>query len=392
MQADSWERLARFFAEAEPRLRQEQIRINELPSPTGHEVAKAAWIGQRLRGLGLVDVTVDEVSNVYALAPGGGTSPTLVLCAHLDTAFTPGTSFRVKQEGERLVGAGIGDNSGGLVALLWLAEAMKALALACKGRLIFFFPVGEEGRGDLRGTRHFFAHSPFVGQVDGFAAVDHGSPHVVAGGIGSRRWEIVVHGPGGHSWGDFGRVNPIAVLSSAVAAWNEIDLSGEPRRICSVGVVSGGTTVNAVPAEARLELDMRCTQMDALLALERDVMTRLELAVRQHNQRRIPADSPPARLTATQIGERPTGHTPQEHPLVQASLAALRQLGYQPACVPSSTDANVPMSLGIPAVTLWRGGRGGMVHTPEEWFEPVDRDKALLALMHVVDAMVGLGN
>lgn len=390
MQAETRERLARFFLDDESRIRQEQIRINEIPSPTGHEVAKAAWIGQRLRALGLLDVTVDEVSNVYGVAAGGGESPTLVLCAHLDTAFTPGTSFRVREEGERLVGAGVGDNSGGVAALLALAEALRALGLAPRGRLVFFFPVGEEGRGNLLGTRHFFAHSPFANGIDGFIAVDHGSPNVVHCGVGSRRWEIVVEGPGGHSWGDFGRVNPINVLAGAIADWNDIDLSGEPRRIASVGVISGGTTVNAVPKEARLELDLRCTEMEALLGLEREVMVRLESAVRRHNLLRQPADSPPARLTATMIGERPTGKTPVDHPLVVAALSALRELGYQPTCCYSSTDANVPMSLGVPAVALWRGGRGGMVHTPEEWFEPVDRDKALLALTQVVDAVVGL--
>jgi tripeptide aminopeptidase len=386
MKDDIYKSLLDYYQKIEPQVLEEQIALTEIPSPVGHETEKAIHLAQRLKELGACDVVRDEVDNVYGVLPGKQKGPTLVLGAHMDTAFTVDTDFTVVRDGDRITGPGVGDDTAGIVMLFAVMQSFQELGIVPGRDIVILFTVGEEGRGDLRGAHHFFNTSPYKDQVTGFITLDQGSTNIVNSGIGSRRWEITVRGPGGHSWGCFGRVNPIHILSSAIAEWSQLDLSEGPRSNCSVGVISGGSTVNAIPTEATLELDLRSIDQPTLVNNEKKVFEILHAALEQHNNARIPADSDPAVLEAICIGDRPTGITAEDSALVKAAVGALNAEGYDDIrFTPSSTDANVPMSKGIDGIALYRGGTGGLVHTPQEWFEAGDRYKATLALVRVID-------
>ena len=361
-----------------------QEELVAIPAPTGAEGERAAFVGDRMRALGLADVRTDIAGNVLARL-GEGPEPGLVLCAHLDTVFPAGTDLDVVQAGSRLSAPGIGDNARGLAALLVLAEVIVECDVRLAGGLTLVASVGEEGEGNLRGVRHLFEGPAFRPRA--FIALDGpGLERIVHRGLGSRRLRATYRGPGGHSWAAFGVPNPAHAVGAAAAAIAEIPLSAEPRTTLTVARLGGGTTINTIPQDAWLELDLRSEDTTTLDAAWRAVQRVLQSALESANRRRAPGTAP-LTLETTPLGERPPGATDANHPLVQAALAATHAVDAKATLAAGSTDANVPMSLGIPAIALGAGGIGGDAHLTSEWFENVGGPAGLLRALLVVLAV-----
>jgi tripeptide aminopeptidase len=345
----------------------EQVDVAEVPAPTGDEGARAAWMLRRFSALGLQSVRRDQAGNVIGRRAGIRDAAPVVVCAHLDTVFPHGTNLTVRQEGNRLAGPGITDNGRGLAVLLALAGAIDGQAIALDRPVDFVASTGEEGAGDLRGVKHFFAHAPR--RPAAMVALDGAGDHrIIHRALGSRRYRVSFNGPGGHSWAAFGAPNAVHAAAGAVARLAAIPLSSSPRTTLTVGRIGGGISVNSIPDYAWLEIDVRSVADSALERMEREVREAIAAAAREENARR--ADHAPA-LTheVTRIGQRPGGETPAEHPLVAAAAEATRLVGRLPELSIASTDANAPIGLGIPAIAIGAGGRGGDAHAITEWFE-----------------------
>ncbi|MEG2154961.1 MAG: M20/M25/M40 family metallo-hydrolase [Burkholderiaceae bacterium] len=349
----------------------DQIALSEIESPPFHEDVRAADFARRLRELGLTDVRIDTEGNVIGVRPGTGGGPRLVLAAHLDTVFPAGTDVKVRQEGQRYFGPGISDNARGLAVLLQIVRTLTEQDIKTTGDLWFVGTVGEEGNGDLRGCKALFANNP---TIDGFIAVDGVAvTRILANATGSRRYRVRYEGPGGHSYNAFGLPSATHALGRAIAAISEVPVPDEPRTTFTVGTVKGGTTVNAIAANAELELDMRSNDGEELKRLEATILPLLEAAASAENRRwNAPADQQ-IKLVLESIGDRPGGQQPPETSVLQAARGAQAALGiallkYSAA----STDHNVPVSLGVPATTLGGGGAEANNHTLREWYEPIN--------------------
>ncbi|MEF9943264.1 MAG: M20/M25/M40 family metallo-hydrolase, partial [Burkholderiaceae bacterium] len=349
----------------------DQIALSEIESPPFHEDVRAADFARRLRELGLTDVRIDTEGNVIGVRPGTGGGPRLVLAAHLDTVFPAGTDVKVRQEGQRYFGPGISDNARGLAVLLQILRTLTEQDIKTTGDLWFVGTVGEEGNGDLRGCKALFANNP---TIDGFIAVDGVAvTRILANATGSRRYRVRYEGPGGHSYNAFGLPSATHALGRAIAAISEVPVPDEPRTTFTVGTVKGGTTVNAIAANAELELDMRSNDGEELKRLEATILPLLEAAASAENRRwNAPADQQ-IKLVLESIGDRPGGQQPPETSVLQAARGAQAALGitllkYSAA----STDHNVPVSLGVPATTLGGGGAEANNHTLREWYEPTN--------------------
>ena len=366
-----------------------QVRICEIAAPTGSEAERGAWLIERFRALGLQDPHRDAAGNIIGVRPGSepGEQP-VVLCAHLDTVFPAGTPVNVRREGRRLVGPGIGDNGRGLAALVALAEVIDGRALCPRAPVVFVGTTGEEGAGDLRGAKHLFAN----GLRDARAAVildGAGDDRVVHRALGSRRYRIVFNGPGGHSWSSYGAPNAVHAAARCAAGLAAISLPDTPRTTLSVGRMGGGLSVNAIPAEAWLEVDLRSLAAHVLPQLEERIRAEVRAAECAENDRRAPGT---ACLSSSVelIGDRPAGETASDHPLVSAAMEATRLIGREPTLGAASTDANIPISLGIPAVAIGAGGRGGDAHTADEWFEDEDGGRGLERALAITMAAAGV--
>ncbi|HEX6938904.1 MAG TPA: M20/M25/M40 family metallo-hydrolase [Longimicrobiales bacterium] len=370
------------------------VELAQIPAPPFGEAARAERVRRRFREIGLADVAVDEAGNVLARLPtpaGGargadGVAPVL-LAAHLDTIFPPGTDVTVRQVDGRWHGPGIADNARGLAAMLAVARALVEAAPALRRPVVFVATVGEEGVGDLRGVKHLFREGSPWRRAAAFIALDGtGTRRIVNRALGSVRYRIVLEGSGGHSWADWGLPNPIHALGRAIASLAELDLPRRPRTTLTVGRVEGGTAVNAIPTRAWLELDLRSESADALAELDARARRAVERAVAEAGGRRR-RGAAALELTVEPIGSRPSGETPASAPIVAAARAATRLIGEVPELAASSTDANIPISLGIPAIALGAGGRSAGVHTPDEWYDneggPAGLERVLLTLLAV---------
>ena len=347
----------------------ELIRITETPAPPFKEQVRGRLYADMLRAHGLKDVTTDEEGNVTGLRPGtgGGSGKLLVVSAHLDTVFPEGTPIKVRREGDKLFAPGIGDDSLGLASLLAWIRAMDAAGIKTRDDILFVGTVGEEGQGDLRGVRHFFTKGRYKDRVGAFLSVDGSDvTRITHGGVGSRRYRIVFKGPGGHSYGAFGLVNPMAAMADMISRMYRISTPADPKTTFSASVVGGGTSVNTIPSEVFIEIDMRSKDPAALQRLEKRVLAVVAEAVAAENHARSTA-SGEVSAEPKLIGDRPAGQTELGHPLVQQALAAVRAQGLEPRPDASSTDANIPMSLGIPALTISSGAGGGRAHAPDEY-------------------------
>jgi tripeptide aminopeptidase len=358
-----------FIQADQDRFVRELIALTEIPAPPFKEQARAKAFLEMLRQLGLSDVEMDAEGNVMGLRRGTAAAggPVLVVNAHLDTVFPEGTDVKVKRQGTRLSAPGIGDDTRGLALLLALVRTLDAATFTTPGDILFVGNVGEEGEGDLRGAKFLLQKGKYKGRIKQMLAIDGGdTASVTRGGVGSMRYRVTFKGPGGHSYGAFGLVNPAFAMGAAIARFGRLEVPSSPKTTYGVGVVRGGTSVNSIPAEVSMDIDLRsesCAELkkvnDAFLAIVRDAVDE-ENKTRSTREGRIEADP-------KVIGDRPCGATPGESPIVQATAAAIRAFGEAPSYAISSTDANVPMSMGIPAVTIGRGGPGGRSHSPDEW-------------------------
>jgi acetylornithine deacetylase/succinyl-diaminopimelate desuccinylase-like protein len=348
----------------------EQKRITEIPAPPFKEKVRADYYLKRMQELGFKDATIDAEGNVIALRKGtGGGRPKLVVSAHLDTVFPEGTDVTVKEADGITKAPGIGDDSRGLAAMLSLIRAMNANGIATVGDILFVGTVGEEELGNLRGVKALFRDHT---DIDGFISIDGlGITRVVNQGTGSHRYEMIFKGPGGHSFQEFGLPSAIHAMGRAIARIADLQTPSEPKTTFTVGTVSGGTSVNAIAAEARMTVDMRSDSTDQLLKLEARLLDLVKQAVADENAR---WKTDKLTVEIKLIGDRPAGIVAMDSPIVQATQRAVGAItrGPRVTFAGSSTDSNLAMSLGIPAVTMGGGGEGGNWHSRNEWYKPVD--------------------
>ncbi len=348
----------------------EQKRITEIPAPPFKEKVRAEYYQKRMQELGFKDASIDAEGNVIALRKGsGGGRPRLVVSAHLDTVFPEGTDVTVKEKDGAVVAPGIGDDSRGLAAMLSLIKGMNENQIATVGDIMFVGTVGEEELGNLRGVKALFRDHT---DIDGFISIDGlGITRVVNQATGSHRYEFTFKGPGGHSFQEFGLPSAIHAMGRAIAKISELQPPSDPKTTFTVGTVTGGTSVNAIAAEARMAVDMRSNSTDELLKLEARLLELVKEAVADENAR---WKSDKMTVEARLIGDRPAGIVAMDSPIVQATQRAVSAVtrGPRPTFAGSSTDSNIAMSLGIPAVTIGGGGEGGNWHSRNEWYKPVN--------------------
>jgi acetylornithine deacetylase/succinyl-diaminopimelate desuccinylase-like protein len=348
----------------------EQKRITEIPAPPYKEKVRAEYFLKRMQELGFKDASIDSEGNVIALRKGsGGGRPKLVVSAHLDTVFAEGTDVSVKEKDGAILAPGIGDDSRGLAALLSLSKAINANGIVTVGDLMLVGTVGEEELGNLRGVKALFRDHA---DIDGFISIDGlGITRVVNQGTGSHRYEMTFKGPGGHSFQEFGLPSAIHAMGRAIAKISDLQTPSDPKTTFTVGTVSGGTSVNAIAAEARMAVDMRSNSTEELLKLEARLLDLVKQAVVEENAR---WNSDKMTVEIKLIGDRPAGIVAMDSPVVQATQRAVSVVTRAPRVTfaGSSTDSNLAMSLGIPAVTIGGGGEGGNWHSRNEWYRPVD--------------------
>jgi len=371
---------------------QRLIEITETPAPPFAESIRAADLLHRLQSAGLSEAYIDEVGNVIARRAGQNRTKTVAFVAHIDTVFPAETNVKVRREGERFYAPGIGDNTRGIVAMLCLIDVMEKHNIRTRDDILFVGSVGEEGLGDLRGVRHLFGEDGV--EIDSFIAMDGGkSERLVVDAVGSNRYRVEFHGPGGHSYGAFGRAHPHQALADALSRFttNAAPLTtGGEKATFSVGRIGGGTSINSIPFSSWMEVDMRSVDPEKVAALDATLREAIQFALDKENDRRTEGE--PLTVSIESVGARPAGLANRESSLVQNALASLRQIGVDPELVASSTDSNIPISLGIPAVTISRGGVSRDAHAPAESWENVDAHLAIQSALLLLTAEAGLIN
>ncbi|OHB28712.1 MAG: peptidase M20 [Phenylobacterium sp. RIFCSPHIGHO2_01_FULL_69_31] len=353
------------------RIVEDTITLTEIPAPPFKEQKRAEAYMAMLKAHGLTDVEMDAEGNVMGLRRGTGPAggPLVVIAAHLDTVFPEETNVKVRREGTKLFAPGVGDDTHSLAVLLGYVRALDAGKVKTKKDILFVGNVGEEGPGDLRGVRYIFTKGKYKDRIAAFFSMDGTSAErVTFGAVGSKRYRVTFKGPGGHSYGAYGLVNPMAAMGTAVVEMNKIVTPTQPKTTYATSVVGGGTSVNSIPDAIWLEVDMRSESKDELAKIDAKFLQIVGEAVKAENAARstrageISAD-------IKQIGERPTGATREDAEIVRMTAAAVRAAGYTPVLGASSTDSNIPISLGIPAVTIGSGGVGGRAHALDEWID-----------------------
>lgn len=354
---------------AEPQVLEEQVRLCEIPAPPFKEQARAAELERVFKALGLRNVRTDPVGNVLGERPGLAPRPHLVFSAHLDTVFPEGTDVRTTRRGRVIRGPGIADDCRGLAVLLAVIRTLSEASLQTPGSVTFVATVGEEGLGDLRGVKHLFTRE-LAGRVDQFVSIDGAGLGFTTTAVGSRRYRVAFKGPGGHSYGAFGAANPIHALGRAIGRIAELQVPALPKTTFNVGRVGGGTSVNSIAFEAWMEVDLRSSDRAALTALDAGFHKAVDLALAEENERW----GHRGRLTVEKslVGDRPGGRVPNETPIVGAATSVTRVLGLPVTLEEGSTDSNIPISLGIPAVTIGGGGAAQGTHSLEESFDSTD--------------------
>jgi acetylornithine deacetylase/succinyl-diaminopimelate desuccinylase-like protein len=379
-----------FIDGSSARFTAEQIRICEIPAPPFKEQERARYFASRFVELGLQDVHTDSEGNVIGFYRGRLEQPLLVLSAHLDTVFPEGTDVRVRKIGNRLCAPGIADDVSGLAALIGLIQALNAAELKTRGTIAFVATVGEEGEGNLRGVRYLFSEGKLAGRVSAFVSFDGpGVECITHQALGSRRFRVRLEGPGGHSWGDFGVVNPVHALGRVISRISDYQVPADPRTTYNIGRIEGGESVNVIPQSASLDIDLRSASEFELLRLEEFLMAAVDHALIDENVLRA-ASGVKLRSEITMIGERPSGETPLNAPIVKTAIAASRALGVNPILNRASTDSNIPIKLGVQAITLGAGGVSSDSHRLSEWYDPTGRELGYKRALLTAIGMVGL--
>ena len=348
---------------------QQQVALCEIPAPPFKEQARGEAYKAAFETLGLTNVRIDSVGNVIGERRGSANGPVVVIAGHLDTVFPEGTDVTVKREGDRYVGRGIGDDCRGLAVVLSVARALQASPISTNGTIVFVGNVGEEGPGNLRGTRHLFAGAAKGGlpKIDYFISVDGAGHDITSRAVGSHRYKVSYKGPGGHSYGAFGNPNPAHALGRAMAAIADFQVPASPKTTFNVGVIEGGTSVNSIPFEASMQFDMRSESAPALDALDAKAQRTFKAALDAENAR-WPKSRYKLTMAIDTIGIRPTGSQPDSAHIVRVAEEAGKAVGLSPRLGASSTDANIPISLGVPGITIDGGGSGGGAHGLDEWY------------------------
>lgn len=366
----------------------EQIELARVPAPPFQENVRAELIAGKLASSG-VDTAFDEIGNLLAWFPAATRSrepSPVVVAAHVDTVFGQDTPIEIRRIGHRWVGPGITDNARGLAVALAVLRALIGEGVEPQRPILFAFTVGEEGSGDLRGVKHLLREGSALRAASAFIAVDgSGLRRIIHHALGSLRFRVTVRGPGGHSWTDWGRPNPAVAIGEFIHRLAELNLPAEPRTTLTVARLGGGTSINAIPVESWVELDLRSVSDATLLSTERRIRDTLAASLAAEKERGEGTLSVDWQL----IGERPAGSLPASHPLVQAADEATRTLGEEPEHAVSSTDANVALALGIPAIAVGAGGTAGDTHTLNEWFEDSDGANGALRLLAILASVAG---
>ncbi len=374
-----------------------QERLVAIPAPPFGEKARSEWLAARFAESGLSNVETDTIGNVTGVLPAAklppeSSGPVVVISAHLDTVFPADTPLNPVLEGDRLAAPGACDNGAGVVGMLALANAMAETKIELPVPLIFLGNVGEEGEGDLRGVRHFYNQKPLAGRIAAHLVLDGaGVDSAVTQALGSRRYQVTINGPGGHSFTDAGTANPIVALATALATLADVPLPEEPRTTMNVGTVRGGTSVNSIPESVQASIDFRSTDPEQLMRLEVALHRAVEDAVAHWNAKArtsLVSGKRPLTFNIVKIGDRPAAHLPGDSPLLETLRAVDRHLRLRTNLRLGSTDANIPLSLGVPALSMGAGGEGGGAHTQAEWYSARDRETGLRRILLLTLAML----
>jgi len=371
-----------------------QMEAAKVAAPPFGEAARGAWLADRFREFGLIDVQVDEVGNVFGIRPGYG-NRFVALSAHIDTVFPAATPLNIRQQGSRLYGPGVSDNGAGIAAMLAVASVLGSTRITHALPFVFIGNVGEEGEGDLRGMRHVFATPRWRDAIAYSVIVDGaGADTVVAEALGSRRFEVIVRGPGGHSWSDFGTPNPIIAIARTIERFTQTPVPASPKTTFNVGVIRGGTSVNSIPESASMRVDLRSTSMAEIDRMERALRVALDHSVAAENLAAAQQGGRKPQVVQSEvveIGNRPAGELAQDARLLKVIRAVDAQLGNTAQVQRASTDANIPLSLGRQAIAIGGGGSGGGAHTLQEWFDSNGRELGLRRILLTMLTLSGVG-
>ncbi|MGO4762445.1 M20/M25/M40 family metallo-hydrolase [Cupriavidus sp. 2KB_3] len=363
--------------------------MTEIPAPPFKESARAQYFVSRLKALGLADARIDAEGNAIGIRKGTGKGPKLLVSAHLDTVFPQGTDVTVKSRDGKLYAPGIGDDTRGLAVLLSWLKVLNENNVRTVGDIVFVGNVGEEELGNLRGMKAVFRDHP---DIDGMVGLEPGTgERVLTQGTGSHRYEITFRGPGGHSFGAFGLPSAIQAMGRAIGKVSDVRTPTDPKTTFTVGTVAGGTSVNAIAGDARMAVDIRSNGTPALLETEKHIMSAIASGVADENGRWSPTKGNEITFQARQIGDRPAGQTATDSVIVQSAVRVIKANSKEaPSLRGGSTDANVPMSLGIPAVILGSGGKSGGSHSRDEWFDPTNAHEGAQWALTTVLGLVGV--
>ena len=358
------------------------IELTEIEAPPFKEEKRAKEFSERLKLAGIEKVWIDSIGNVIGLLEGSIGNKNIAIDAHLDTVFPEGTDVQVRVKNDTLFAPGIGDDTRGLAMILTIAETIVKSEIKPVDNILFIGTVGEEGLGDLRGVRYLFKNNE--PKIDSWIAIDGGSiGRVNNQALGSYRYEVIFDGPGGHSWGAFGLVNPHHALGAGIKNFVEkadIYTDSGPKTSYNVGIISGGTSINSIPFKSSMQIDIRSIDPNRLDDMEEILYNSMNEALDEQNA--IKRSGPDLKLTINKIGNRPSGKVDESVPLIQKTIAATQYMGVEPRLTIGSTDSNIPISLGLPAVTIGRGGDGGGAHSLDEWWLNKDGYRSIqLALL-----------
>jgi len=372
----------KYIIDVEDKTNKNLIELTEIEAPPFKEEKRAKEFSERLKLAGIEKVWIDSIGNVIGFLEGSIGNKNIAIDAHLDTVFPEGTDVQVRVKNDTLFAPGIGDDTRGLAMVLTIAETIVKNEIKPVDNILFIGTVGEEGLGDLRGVRYLFKNNE--PKIDSWIAIDGGSiGRVNNQALGSYRYEVIFDGPGGHSWGAFGLVNPHHALGAGIKNFVEkadIYTDNGPKTSYNVGIISGGTSINSIPFKSSMQIDIRSIDPNRLNDMEEILFNSMNKALDEQNA--IKRSGPDLKLTINKIGNRPSGKVDESVPLIQKTIAATQYMGVEPRLTIGSTDSNIPISLGLPAVTIGRGGEGGGAHSLDEWWLNKDGYKSIqLALL-----------
>jgi|SRR5579884_505786 acetylornithine deacetylase/succinyl-diaminopimelate desuccinylase-like protein len=383
-----------WFRDQEAEFARWQMELSRIPGPPFGENARAEWVGEQFRALGIKEVSKDKIGNICGFR-AGKRDAVLSISAHIDTVFPAKTPLNVRQQGNKLYGPGISDNAAGVTALLAVAAAVENFSLPHEDSILYIGNVGEEGEGDLRGMRYIFSESHWKELIRTSLVLDGaGTDTIVAEALGSRRFEVTVRGPGGHSWSDFGAPNPIVVLGRAIHLFSQTRVSASPKTTFNIGVIRGGTSVNSIPESASMRVDIRSSSPAEIDRLDLELRRAIDQAIQEEEirsaQKRDPLQHHSNLATEMiQIGNRPGGELDANARVLRIARAVDSHLGNSAQIQRASTDANIPISLGREAIAIGAGGNGGGAHTLQEWFDPAGRALGLARILLIALALAG---